>query len=219
LAELGRITSRDISKLKTIWKNAIPKIFMMAKNEGGQVLVMYLNHKGSDDISDGKSIGVKYIPDLCTHFSIQIVLSHHDVVPSLARHSDICGHKSHHHFYTGTKFLFYVDISYSCLLSQEFADINMEAQDLTCPQPVVMVRGSVEQPREAFLVCEKTILSQVPGEDVALVLFATYYAFNMQYPCGCSNVFAFLEVLFLNSTPPPKRTKLYHILNMFGKVL
>lgn len=82
--------------------------------------------------------------------------------------------------------------------------------------PVVTVRGSVEQPREAFLICEKKILSQIPGEDAALVLFATYYAFNMQYPQGCSNIFSFLEVLFLEATPP-KKTKLLHILNMFAK--
>jgi len=44
-----------------------------------------------------------------------------------------------------------------------------------------MVRGSVEQPRETFLVCEKIILSQVPGEGVALVLFATYYCMYSIY--------------------------------------
>ena len=71
---------------------------------------------------------------------------------------------------------------------------------------------------QGFLVCEKSILSKFAGEDAALTLFSTYYAFNMQYPQGCSNVFSFLEVLFLNITPP-KRTKLLQVLNMYYKTL
>ena len=76
-----------------------------------------------------------------------------------------------------------------------------------------MARGTLEAPKEAFLICEKMIMCQIPGEDIAVVLFAAYYTFNMQYCCGCTNLFCLLEVLYLNATPP-KRTRLMNIINM-----
>ena len=76
--------------------------------------------------------------------------------------------------------------------------------------------GSIEKPGKAFLTCEKSIISEIPAENVALILLAAYYTFNIQYPQDCNNVFSFLEVLFLNATPP-KRTKPHQVLNMFSK--
>ena len=78
-----------------------------------------------------------------------------------------------------------------------------------------MAQGTVEAPKEAFLIYEKMmmIMCQNPGEDVAVVLFAAYYTFNMQCCCGCTNLFCLLEVLYLNATPP-KRTRLMKIINM-----
>ena len=128
----------------------------------------------------------------------------------------MCGYKSYHPFHTGRRFTLRLHLILLFTYIQEFADIYIEAQQLSSPQPVIIVSGSVEQPRKAFLACEKKIMSEVHGDNAALVLFATYYAFNMQYPHGCINVFSFLEVLFLNATPP-KRTKLHQVLNMFKK--
>ena len=54
MAELGRITSRDISELKLIWKEAIPKIFMVAKAAEKPGLTALLSHAEAESISDGK---------------------------------------------------------------------------------------------------------------------------------------------------------------------
>jgi len=93
----------------------------------------------------------------------------------------------------------------------------MEVKGIASPQPVVMVSGSAEHPKEAFLVCKHSILCSIPVEEAALTLLAAYYTFNMQYPQGCINVFCFLEVLFLNTTPP-KRTKLCQVLAMYENI-
>ena len=93
----------------------------------------------------------------------------------------------------------------------------MELREIASPQPVVLVRGSTESPKEAFLVCEHSILCSIPVEEAALTLLAAYYTFNMQYPQGCINVFCFLQVLFLNTTPP-KRTKLCQVLAMYEDI-
>lgn len=92
---------------------------------------------------------------------------------------------------------------------QEFADVAKEAQNVS-PQPVVMVRGTQVKVKDAFLVCEKMVLSRIDADDIPLMLFATYYVFNIRYPIGCTN---FLEVIFINATPP-KRARLNHFINM-----
>ena len=80
---------------------------------------------------------------------------------------------------------------------------------MTHPQPVIIIRGTCTEPKDAYLVCEKLVLSKFSPADVPLMLFATYYVFNMHYCSGCTNFFTFLEVLFLN-VAPPKRAKLNH---------
>ena len=71
---------------------------------------------------------------------------------------------------------------------------------------------STKHPKDGFLACEKTLMSKVKLVDIPIVLFATYYVFNMEYSIGCSNYFSFLEVIFLNCAT--KRNKINHLLNM-----
>lgn len=96
---------------------------------------------------------------------------------------------------------------------QEFTDVAEEAKQAVHPQPLVIIQGTAADPKDAFLVCEKQVLSKVAAGDLPIVLFATYYVFNMQYCSGCTNFFSFFEVLFINAAPP-KRAKLNHFLNM-----
>ena len=58
MAELGRITSRDISELKVIWKEAVPKIFMVAKAAEKPGLIAPLSHAEAESISDDKKVYV-----------------------------------------------------------------------------------------------------------------------------------------------------------------
>ena len=75
------------------------------------------------------------------------------------------------------------------------------------PQTFVIVRGNYYKVKDAYLVCKKMVLSKIKPFDLPLVLFATYYVFNIQYCSGCTNFFSFLEVPFLNATPPPPPPK------------
>lgn len=90
---------------------------------------------------------------------------------------------------------------------QEFTDVAEEAKQAVHPQPLVIIRGTAADPKDAFLVCEKQVLSKVAAGDLPIVLFATYYVFNMQYCSGWTNFFSFFEVLSINAAPP-KRAKL-----------
>lgn len=81
------------------------------------------------------------------------------------------------------------------------------------PPPVVMVRGTQVKVKDAFLICEKMVLARIDAVDIPLMLFATYYAFNIRYPIGCTNFFSFMEVIFINATPP-KRARLQNFVNM-----
>ena len=57
----------------------------------------------------------------------------------------------------------------------EHADATKEAKELPCPLPIIIVRHTVECPKEAFLACEKMIICKISIEDIAIALFAAYY--------------------------------------------
>ena len=48
-------------------------------------------------------------------------------------------------------------------------------------------------------------MSKADLADMTIILFATYYVFNMEYSIGCSNYFGFFEAI---------RNKINHLLNM-----
>ena len=93
----------------------------------------------------------------------------------------------------------------------------MEAKELDQPQPLILVRGTVKKPKEAYLVSEQVVMSKVKMEEIPVNLFATYYVFNMEYCPGARNFFGFLETIFLN-IPVQKKTKINHLLNMLDNI-
>ena len=95
---------------------------------------------------------------------------------------------------------------------QEFSDVSTEAKNTEYPQPVIIIRGQAKTPKDGYQVVKNRIMSRIDLTDVPIILFASYYVFNLQYCTGCTNVFSFLEVLFLNA-PPVKRLKLRNFLN------
>ena len=102
-------------------------------------------------------------------------------------------------------------------MSQEFSDASAEAKKLEQAQPIVIIRGTPKHPKDAHLVCERSLLSKINVADLPIALFATYYVFNMQYCAGCTNFFSFLEAIFLNIAAP-KKTKINHLLNMLDNL-
>lgn len=90
-----------------------------------------------------------------------------------------------------------------------------EAKEVAILQPVVLIRGTLANIKDAHLVCEKMMMCKLRQvEDIAVVLLAAYYTFNMHYCNGCGNVFSALEVLLMDAVPP-KRTRLMSFLNAF----
>ena len=87
------------------------------------------------------------------------------------------------------------------------------ATTLEVPQPVILVQGRMAESgaKAAYLVVEKQILCKIDACNIPITLLAAYYAFNICYCHGCTNVYSFFEVLFLDASPP-KRTRLRHFL-------
>jgi len=93
----------------------------------------------------------------------------------------------------------------------------LEAKELDQPQPLILVRGTVKNPKEAYLVSERVVMSKVTVKEIPINLFATYYVFNMEYCPGTRNFFSFLEAIFLN-IPVQRKTKINHLLNMLDNI-
>ena len=65
----------------------------------------------------------------------------------------------------------------------------------TCqPEPFVIVVGDHHSAEQAFLVCENKVVCEISLKDIPIYLVAIYYVFNMCYPKGCTNFYAFLEL-------------------------
>ena len=80
---------------------------------------------------------------------------------------------------------------------------------MSTPQPCVVVRGHLEDPKDAFLVIEKEIYSKVPLQEIPLALIAALFFFlNVHYPQMCSNFHTFFECFFMAKKTPSKKTRL-----------
>ena len=84
------------------------------------------------------------------------------------------------------------------------------ARAVPSPQPCIVARASDGNVKDAFLVIERSPLIKKISvvKSCLLVLFSSYYAFNVHYPHGCCNFFTLLEVLFLNRKVPPRKPRL-----------
>ena len=93
----------------------------------------------------------------------------------------------------------------------------MEAANVKSPQPIVLVRGQITSPKDAFLCIEGQKLCELPLEEVPFILLCSFFVFNIQYTNSCTNLFSFLEYIFLELTLP-KRTKLQHFVTSISSV-
>ena len=87
--------------------------------------------------------------------------------------------------------------------------------DILVPQPVVLVRGSVEEPKDAYLAADRVILCKVATENALLALMAAFYSFNVEYTPGCTNFFAFIDSYFLGHKLP-KRSRISNFFAQFN---
>ena len=95
------------------------------------------------------------------------------------------------------------------LLLQETTAPKDAGLEMPTAQPCVVVRGSLQEPKDAFLVIEKHVWCKVPLAEIPLALLA---AFFMHYPQGCTNFYTFFECFFMGKKTPNKKTRLASIL-------
>ena len=69
----------------------------------------------------------------------------------------------------------------------------------------MLVVGTYQEPKQAFLIVDMQIISEIDCKDTLLFLLCAFFVFNICYTNGCSNVDHFCEYSLLNikSTKTP----------------
>jgi len=81
------------------------------------------------------------------------------------------------------------------------------------PQPCILIRGSIGNPKDEFLVIEKSLICKVKDcKWIPLILLASFYVFNIHYPIGLVNFYTFMECIILQFKPPKERTRINNVL-------
>ena len=63
--------------------------------------------------------------------------------------------------------------------------------------PYILVVGTISDPVQAFLVVDRQIVMDVDFDNIPLTLMSAFFLFNIHYPKGCTNFYAFMEVYTL----------------------
>ena len=224
LKEFDRIFEGAQSKrIKEKWEELIPKVFEVAKNDPSSAL-QDLYADATQCITKGIIVAiiriVKIMPDISTESksllaSMMLIYLLADTRTTATPSRIVIFVDVRIHIMT-----LIIDATLISLYMQEHCDVSAVARDVDQAQPVIVIRGTHILPQEGYLVTEKALMSKLPVyslADVPLILFATYFVFNIQYCNGCSNFYSFLEVAFLDA-PIPKKTKIRHFINMLDNI-
>lgn len=77
-------------------------------------------------------------------------------------------------------------------------NINSVVEEVSNLAPYILIVGSVMNATQAFLVTDKKIISEISCfEDIPFSLMSAFFVYNIQYPVGCSNFYAFMEIITL----------------------
>lgn len=77
--------------------------------------------------------------------------------------------------------------------------MNAVVSEISNLAPYVLMVGGIEDATQAFLVADKKIISEVSCfDDIPFGLMSAFFVFDIHYPVGCSNFYAFMEVITLN---------------------
>lgn len=55
-----------------------------------------------------------------------------------------------------------------------------------------------EEDLEAYLIVDKLIIDKVPLLSLPYALMSAFFVYNICYPKGCNNFYAFMEIVVLN---------------------
>ena len=106
----------------------------------------------------------------------------------------ICMHASWHVY---VSLCLYICCSFSSV--QGCTNITAVAEGNSNITPYILVTGDIAGPMQAFLVVDKTIISEVPLlYDLPFALMAAFFVFNICYPKCCNHLYSFMEVVTLS---------------------
>ena len=71
------------------------------------------------------------------------------------------------------------------------ADIAADNSNLS---PYILAVGDYKEVEQLFLVTDKKVVLKIKTEDVPLTLMSAFFIYNICYPSGCINFYAFMEV-------------------------
>ena len=66
------------------------------------------------------------------------------------------------------------------------------------PLPYILLTEDINDPDQAFLGIDCSIIGEVKIESIPFVLLSAYFIFNICYIKGCNNFFNYLEALLLD---------------------
>ena len=68
-----------------------------------------------------------------------------------------------------------------------------------CPDhPLVIITGDYRDAVQAVLVFENDIVYDISTDTIPVSLLSFYYVYNLCYPKGCNNFYAFIEAGLFN---------------------
>ena len=80
--------------------------------------------------------------------------------------------------------------------------------------PYIMVIGQISVANQAFLVVDKTLISELPLDcSLPFALLAAFFVFNICYPKGCANLFSFMEIITLSYPASKSSATVKHFLS------
>ena len=90
--------------------------------------------------------------------------------------------------------------------------VRDELPQLCTTQPCLIVRTDNGHIKDTFLAIEKGLIAKVDIDSAILVLFSSFFVFNVKYPTGCNNFYLLLECIFLNKPVQGRKPRLSAIL-------
>lgn len=67
--------------------------------------------------------------------------------------------------------------------------------NMPSPQPCLIVKNDKGRAKDCYLVIEKTVIAKVEAADAVVILFASFFVFNVHYPHGCTNLYTVMEAV------------------------
>ena len=102
---------------------------------------------------------------------------------------------------------------YDALIFQVTSDLQKVAKDSENLEPSLLALGEKNSVKEIYLVAEKSVICKVKHiQEAPLVLLSAFYSYNMFYPKGTENFYAFLEYIILDKKPTKMTANLSHFI-------